>query len=713
MPKLRPDVSDFLSYTLGWNKLREIQSKAIPEILSGNNVLLIASTAAGKTEASMIPLLNLMLENRVSNLSCIYFAPLRALINDIYERLNTIFSPFGLEVCRWHGEILQSEKNRAKKSAQILVTTPESMDGILTSRIDKKEFLGQLRYVVIDEVHNFIDGPRGAQLSSLIERLDSISEHEIQRIAMSATVGNPQILSHWLTGSSQRKTNIITDGGTRKKEIEVYHIDEKNPDDYISELLERETGTKLLVFAYSRAQAEEFAGLLGTRGISAPVHHSSISKSLREMVEEDFKNNNNLRVVVATSTLELGINIGDVDRVIFLEVPDSNSSFLQRIGRSGRKRLFAKATIFMNDPMSHYRMMGILQLLNEDRVEGIHPVEYFPQLLAHQLISLSYQDGVINKRNINSLRKAYPFSAIGTDDFKKICGHLIKSGYLNFNDRKELIPGSETHEAIENGKNKMDFVVVFPARSQFLVVNGGLEIGYLHPAFVGSLSDLVKTEDPTFLLCGKPWKIIGIDENRKIIEVKPGKVSKTPSWISPGTSMTFDFARAIRGWLENSKIPEYVNLSSSSSDALLGLRDYELGIGSVKTEITYLETTRRKRNFLTLVTYFGDSGNQFMKYSLKAIQPELTNIKTSWREIILETDISSGELDDSLKGFMNSGEENIIKVLENYFYNNEDDMEQFFKNNDDKLQKYIPDNIKVSYIARQLFDERIVELLSK
>lgn len=713
MPKLRPDVSDFLSYNLGWNKLREIQRRAIPDILTGNNVLLIASTAAGKTEASMIPVLNLMLENRVSNLSCIYFAPLRALINDIYDRLNIIFSPFGLEVYRWHGEIAQSEKNRAKKSAQILVTTPESLDGILTSRMDKKEFLGQLRYVVIDEVHNFIDGPRGAQLASLIERLDSISEHDVQRIAMSATVGNPEVLKKWLAGSSKRETNIITDGGTRDKEIKIFHIDEKSPEDYISQLLEEETNTKLLVFAYSRAQAEEFAGLLGSRGIAAPVHHSSIAKSLREMVEEDFKNNSNLRVVVATSTLELGINIGDVDRVIFLEVPDSNSSFLQRIGRSGRKRLFAKATIFMGDPMSYYRMMGILQLLNEDRVEGIYPMDYFPQLLAHQLISLSYQDGTLNKKNLTSLRKAYPFQSVGGDDFKKICNHLISTDYLDINSRKELVPGSETHEAIENGKNKMDFVVVFPARSQFLVMHSGLEIGYLHPAFVGGLSDLIKTEDPTFLLCGKPWQITSIDANRKVIEVKPGKVSKTPSWISPGTTMTYDFARAIRRWLADAHIPEYVRLSPSSSDALLSLRDYELGIGSVKTEITYIETSKRKREFLTLITYFGDMGNRFIKYCLKALYPELTNIKTSWREVILETDIPSGNMDDSLREFMASGHEHITKVLENHFYNEESDMEQFLKNSDDKLQKYIPDSLKVSYIARQLYDERIVKLLGE
>ncbi len=706
---LRKDVSDFLSYKLGWNKLRKIQKESIPTILEGNNAILIASTASGKTEAALIPVLNQMLKQKSEGFVCIYFAPLRALINDIYWRVYEIFTPFGFEVGRWHGEVSSEEKRKVLKECQIIITTPESIEGLLDSKKAQSLF-GELRYVVIDEVHNFIEGPRGAHLACLNERLESISKHELQRIAMSATVGNPEVLEKWLRGSSLREVKIINDSSSRKKEIEVYHCNELSPEEYIKNELENELKIKILVFGYSRSEAEEFSNKLNQLGIKAPVHHSSVSKSLREIVEEEFKKNTDLRVVVATSTLELGINIGDVDRVVFLDVPPSCSSFLQRIGRSGRKRLFAKATIFLKEN-SLYRMIGIIKMLERNTVEGIYPTTFFPQLLAHQIIGIVYSYGKLTKTNIENLKSAYPFEEISSETFKSIIKFLVDSDYLIINSRGEAIPSGKTFDILEIGSEKMNHVVTFAAKSQYLVVANGVEIGYLHPVFVHSLKDLSDAKDAAFILGGKVWKFVRVDEKMKTVQVKRGEGKKIPSWISPGVETSFDFSRAIFEGILDFRLPDYIKLSPDSSDSILNLIDEEKGFLNNYEDGYAFEIKGKKTSSIHIRTFSGERSNTFIKYLIFLTDFEVKKIKVDWREISFESKSSLNDIFSDLDEIVGMQKEEIINSISKYLLNSEKEMKKLYSTTGDRLDKYMDKKLQAEYLARYLFNEKTVEIL--
>lgn len=276
-PRLNQRLIDLFSYRYRWQSLREIQNRTIPPILDGKNLLLIAGTASGKTEAVMIPVVNRLLEIS-AGLKCIYLAPLKSLINDVSSRLELMLRPFGLTVGKWHGDLTQSEKLTVAKEASVLVTTPESVEGIFLS--DNRELLSCLEFIIIDEVHAFIDSPRGAQLASLMERIKILSGIDQQRIAMSATVGNPELLLEWLNGSSDRESELVVDEKRNKRTIEVLTEKEISPAKYLEKLL-TETNDKVLVFSYSRSKAEEFAAQARSIDIDTPVHHSSVSKSLQ------------------------------------------------------------------------------------------------------------------------------------------------------------------------------------------------------------------------------------------------------------------------------------------------------------------------------------------------------------------------------------------------------------------------------------------------
>jgi len=351
-------------------------------------------------------------------------------------------------VGKWHGDLTKSEKFSTAKEASILVTTPESVEGIFLS--ENIDLLSKIEFVIIDEVHAFIDSPRGAQLASLMERIKILSGIDQQRIAMSATVGNPELLMEWLSGSSNRESEIVTDDSKSKRTIEVLTEGEISPAEYLARLLE-ETDDKILLFSYSRAKAEDFAASAKALGLAIPVHHSSVSKSLRVEIEEEFKRDKKLRAIVATSTLEMGIDIGDIDRVIFLEIPPSAASFLQK----------STISVFIEDPQSLYNLLGILDMLEEGSVELLKPSSFHLPLLGHQLIGLTKTAGSLCKEDLTVLKRAFPFRQIGSADFEIVLDHLVKESFLARRGNA-ITSGAATAEMIGSGKEKMDFVVLFP-----------------------------------------------------------------------------------------------------------------------------------------------------------------------------------------------------------------------------------------------------------
>ena len=346
--RLHPGVQHHVVNSLGWSGLRPLQDEAIAPILDGEHVLALAPTAGGKTEAAVLPLLSRIATEGWRGLSVLYVCPLRALLNNLHPRLERYAGFVGLRAGLWHGDVGASARNKIfDEPPEILLTTPESLEAILMStRRDHAGFFAGLRTVVIDEVHAFGGDDRGWHLLAVLERLSAVTGRDLQRIGLSATVGEPERLLDWLVGSSTGPARVVAPdmGSAAPPELTLDHVGSlNNAATVISRL---HTGEKRLVFCDSRARVEELAVGLRERGVRTFVSHSSLALDERRQAEERFHQGTNA-CIVCTSTLELGIDVGDLDRVIQIDSPTTVASFLQRLGRTGRRPGTTRNLLFL------------------------------------------------------------------------------------------------------------------------------------------------------------------------------------------------------------------------------------------------------------------------------------------------------------------------------------------------------------------------------
>ena len=643
----------------------------------------------------MIPVLNRLLDAE-AGLKCIYFAPLKSLINDIASRLEVMLSPFGLFVGKWHGDLSRWDKESALKNSSILVTTPESVEGILSG--SNACLFENIEFIIIDEVHAFIESPRGAQLVSILERLRVLSQADPQRIAMSATVGNPDRMMKWLSGSSERRGVIVAEDKKVSRSIEVFTDGEIEPVDYLLKLL-KGTGEKILVFSYSRSKAEEFAAIAKSLGLNVPVHHSSVSKSQRGQIEDEFKNNSDLRAVVATSTLEMGIDIGDIDRVVFLELPSSAASFLQRAGRSGRKKGKSKITVFVNDSQSCYNLLGILKKLDENTVEPVEPIDFYPQLLAHQLIGLSYWRGLLSAGDLDFLKRAFPFTRVGRDHFKMLVDHLIEREFLTERDGM-IVPGASAAEIFGSGRSKMDFVVLVPGSLEYSVVLSGEEIGRIHPLILNGQEG--EGGENSFILGGKSYLVREIDRKERVVHVVPGRGGRLPGWLGGSSAVTKSFARSIM-------------------NAMIDLPDYEETLLSEGTHKRLEEISRdvvadgrirliSEKEGNTVITYAGDMSNIFLVTCLKAVFG-VERTSSNWRDVKIKDKLGTEELADMLLALAKMDHSELKTFLSLFLMGEPGRLRKMYDLFGDKLYDYAPENLIAEFVVRNIFDPGLLKEL--
>ena len=322
---------------LGWTSLRPVQELASHALLDGKNAVILAPTAGGKTEASMFPMLSMLMEREPAGVGLIYIAPIKALLNNQAERLGLYTEMVGLRRFLWHGDVKASDKRKfIKEPAAVLMTTPESLEVmLLSSRVPHAKLFADLRAVVIDEVHALAGSDRGTHLLSVLERIARHTPNDIQRVGLSATVGNPNEILAWLQGTSQRAGCVVDPPKQPSpKDLRVYLRDTTMA--IAQEASRKAVGNKSLFFCESRSLAEDIAERLRNRGTDVFVHHSSVSLEERDAAEERFHRGTNASIV-CTSTLELGIDVGDLDLVFQANAPSTVSSFLQRMGRTGRR----------------------------------------------------------------------------------------------------------------------------------------------------------------------------------------------------------------------------------------------------------------------------------------------------------------------------------------------------------------------------------------
>ena len=394
--QLAPRLQQAIVARLGWSSLRPVQELAGEALLSGKNAVILAPTAGGKTEASMFPTLSKMVEKQPIGVGAIYVAPIKALLNNQEDRLGLYTEMVGLRRFVWHGDTTTSERKKfLDEPAELLMTTPESLEVMLVSqRVDAEALFNDLRMIVIDEVHAIAGTDRGAHLMSVIERIRRLSKHDIQRAGLSATVGNPTAILDWLRGTSERD-GVVVDPPKKPSRRQLLIVHEPDQTQIAIAAAQVAQGSKSLFFCQSRATTEAVAETMRRAGTTVFVHHSAVSKEERLLAEQEFHHGSDA-CIVCTSTLELGIDVGDLDKVLQANAPETVGSFLQRMGRTGRREGQAANTTFFCEKIDTVlQSIALIELAKAGWVEDVAVNDRCWPVLIHQLLAMSLaSDGI-------------------------------------------------------------------------------------------------------------------------------------------------------------------------------------------------------------------------------------------------------------------------------------------------------------------------------
>lgn len=570
-----PFIQDYI-FRQGWEQLRAVQVAAADAVFNTeDNVLLSASTASGKTEAAFFPVLTLLEENPPASVGAIYIAPLKALINDQFSRMTELCEPADIKVWRWHGDVGQSQKAKLlKHPSGILQITPESLEALMLHKHAMIPALFRdLRFVIIDEVHSLLRGDRGGQTLCLIERLSDLSGAKPRRIGLSATIGNIEQAAEYLGTGSGRRTvipQLAPQKSTWRLSMEhFYAMDTQAAEGReieAAEPLERETdpapsaadpaygyifahtqGKKCLVFVNSREECEAVTTSLRQYCETKHeperflIHHGNLSAAIRETAEAVMKDEEQCLTTVTTATLELGIDIGKLERAFQLDAPFTVSSFLQRMGRTGRRGLPPEMWFVMREEEPEARAMlpstvpwkllqgiALVQLYAEEHWVEPPKLDRLPfSLLYHQTMSTLAANGEMTPAQLaGRVLKLQPFHRITQDDYRILLRHLIEKDHIQRTERGGLIAGL----AGERVLNHYKFYAVFQDSEEFTVRSESQEIGTIvQPPPAGE----------KIAIAGRVWVVDEVDFDRHTVYCTMVK-GKVPAYFGdcPGDIQT-------------------------------------------------------------------------------------------------------------------------------------------------------------------------------
>ena len=588
-----PFVQEYI-YQNQWENLRSIQVAAADAIFNTDeNVLLTASTASGKTEAAFFPIITLFSEDMPSSVGCIYIGPLKALINDQFSRLNDLCAEADIPVWHWHGDVAQSHKAKLMRHPSgILQITPESLEALLLHKHAAiAKLFGDLRFVVIDEVHSLLRGDRGGQTLCLIERLSRIAGVNPRRIGLSATIGDPEGTGEFLSLGTGRKTiipKIDAKGSKWRLSMEHFYVkdaqaaedkqipdalpvlEEKtddapaNADPGIGYIFEHTRGKKCLVFVNSREECEMVTTTLrhycelNHEPDRFLVHHGNLSASYRETAEGIMKDDSQYMTTVTTATLELGIDIGRLERAFQIDAPWTVSSFLQRMGRTGRRELPPEMWFVIREDEPEVRAMlpttipwkllqgiALVQLYLEERWVEPPRLDRLPfSLLYHQTMSTLASCGELSPRALaDRVLRLHYFHRITQEDYRVLLRHLIATDHIQQTERGGLIVGLAGERVI----NSFKFYGVFQESEEYTVRSESQELGTIvSPPPVGE----------KLAIAGHVWQVLDVDHKRRLIYCRQVKGS-VPAYFGqcPGDLHTKILTRMRRVLQEDRQYP--------------------------------------------------------------------------------------------------------------------------------------------------------------
>jgi len=541
--QLHPSVQHHVVNSLGWRALRPFQEDVIPFVLAGQNLVIIAPTAGGKTEAAMLPVLSRMLTADWRGLSVVYVCPIKALLNNLADRLERYCTLLGRTLAVWHGDIPQSTRTQILHTPpDVLLTTPESLELLLVStKADPAGFFAGVQVVVVDELHAFAGDDRGWHLLSVLERITRFAGRRFQRIGLSATVGNPDAMLQWLTCGRTDHGHVYVPTAITAQAAEAvvdYVGSVANAAVVISRL---HRGEKRLVFVDSRARAEELGSELQRLEVRTFVTHSSLSRDERRRAEEAFASGEDC-AIVATSVLELGVDVGDLDRVIQLDAPSSVSAFLQRMGRTGRRAGAQRNCLFLaTDDVALLKAAALVSLWRQGFVEGVVPPTQPHHVLLQQILALVYQLHGLAPADWQPWIGAVP--AFETAAAEAIMDHLVAAKVLCANDGLLLL--DTAGERRFRGESFTDLLSVVSAEPLLTVLAGNRELGRIHPlALVG-----MKRQPPVILLGARPWRIVQVEWKQGIAYAEPTSDPGKARWAGDPVPLSPGLCAEIRAML--------------------------------------------------------------------------------------------------------------------------------------------------------------------
>lgn len=557
--KLHPLLQTQIVERLGWTSLRPVQELAGEAIFNMKNCIILAPTAGGKTESAFFPVLSELIDISEIGIKAIYLSPIKALLNNIEPRVEVYTSMVGLSHFKWHGDISQGSRNKfIKEPGDVLLTTPESIEVMLVSSKVNKNIFKPLRYIIIDEIHAFAAVDRGIHLLSVLERLKSIIQTDFLRIGLSATVGNPEELLDWMQGSSMNE-KILIDPPKKpsKKNITISYIEDSFQ--LTQEVANHVRQSKSLIFCESRKTAEELGKKFLQLGREVFVHHSSLSLTTRALAEKNFSESQ-IATILSTSTMELGIDVGDLDNVLQIESSSSVASFLQRLGRTGRREnTIANTHFYVSEGSSLLLSIAIVELAKKGIVESISFKKQCWHIFLHQIMAMCLQWGGVNRTTIwENLHGVSSFSFITKEGMNEFLEELKRDEIL-FEDNGFLSMGLRA-ESMFGRRNFMEMYSVLSSIQEFQVLTqGGSEIGKIQQDFAESLFVGVSS----FLLAGRAWLVERIDWDKTLVIVSEAPAGKTPLWnsITP-RFLSYDICREMREILISSEKYTYLNLSA-------------------------------------------------------------------------------------------------------------------------------------------------------
>ncbi len=560
-----PFIREYI-FSHSWESLRAVQVAAAEVLfMTDHHLLLTSTTASGKTEAAFFPILTMLAERPASSVAVLYIAPLKSLINDQFGRMEELLAESGIPVTHWHGDVSASHKKKLLDAPSgILQITPESLESLLINRSnDIPRLFGDLRFVVIDEVHTLTGSDRGNQIQCQLSRIARLTGNHPRRVGLSATIGDPALAADWLAGDSGVPCDVpdIPAAGVRwRLGLEHFFFAGEDPDqqndhnpqngvknggidvgyEYMYDCVKDK---KSLVFSNSREETEYLTATF--RQIAARrhdpdvflIHHGNLSAALREDAELKMKDEEAHAVTCATVTMELGIDIGRLERVLQSDAPTSVSGFLQRLGRSGRRgnppemmMVFREEDPLPNTPLPQLmpwgllRAIAIIQLYLEERfIEPPRRRQMPMSLLFHQTLSVLAASGERTPKALaEQVLNLPPFVGVSREDYRALLVHMVNNDYLEMTEEKGLIIGLSGEKLLRSFR----FYAVFKDSEDYTVRATG-ENGTAEE--IGTITTPPPVGD-RFALGGRVWEVEELDVQRRLIYVHPVAGKMEVSW---------------------------------------------------------------------------------------------------------------------------------------------------------------------------------------